>query len=402
MDRVQNSQARAIDMAIQLADRLIDEGGTFVTARQQMRSGPGLGGDAGIAIFMAAMSQVTSETKYESGLHAYMKAATRVIDPRARGMFAGLSGLLATCRYVMRVEPRYEGLLQRCARALADATPVYEPAASFREYDIVSGRAGEAISFAQAVGVESARVSCDYLAWLVQDYRRWRCPHPRVSDGGPVNDLGIAHGLAGILVALALSAPFEPKYDEALTAGFRYLCSQREQTGAMGWPGSVPPRGTNVRSAWCYGTPGCAMALLLGAKRLGMSELEAVARDALQSLMAQPIERWNMPDHALCHGHLGNALIFAVAAQETGDVDFLAVSNMLVDRALEGFCEESTWGYRAWAPQGFVDLSNLLEGTAGIGLALLTLAGACDSSWMSYFGLPTLRNTCRTAAKSPR
>ncbi len=131
------------------------------------------------------------------------------------------------------------------ARALGDATPVYEPAASFREYDIVSGRAGKAISFAYSLGAESARISCDYLAWLVQDYRRWRCTHPRVSDAGPVNDLGIAHGLAGMLAALALSAPFEPKYSEALAVGLGYLCRQREQTSPMGWSNSVPPRGSN-------------------------------------------------------------------------------------------------------------------------------------------------------------
>jgi len=100
---------------------------------------------------------------------------------------------------------------------------------------------------------------------------------------------------------------------------------------------------------------------------------------------------WRLSDHAICHGYSGAALIFAAAAQESGDAELLRVSNMLVDVVLENFNRDSKLGYRARTLEGLTDSFSLLEGAAGIGLSLLTLAGACDSSWMNYLGLPPLQ-----------
>jgi lantibiotic biosynthesis protein len=394
ISNVENVRTRSVIVATKLADRLSDPLWVGALPEESSCSGPGLRGDAGIALFMAAMAQVSDEPRYRATLHARMKAAAHSAH-RGRGLFGGVPGLLAASRYAMCIEPRYEGLLEKCALALGEgAIEAYAPAGLFFEYDLLAGRAGEAIARATALSRERARAACDYLVWMIEDPLRWRCPHPRATKSLPTNDLGMAHGLAGMLAALAIAAPSEAKYDDALAAGMAFLCEQRTEPLTVGWPSSIKPQGPIPgRSAWCYGTPGCAIALLQGSLRLRMPELIETVREALTHLAALPIERWNVPDHALCHGHVGNAMIFAVAAQEIGDEDFSSVSGRLVTRVLDAFDDSSQFGYYAWMPEGFSGNTNLLEGIAGIGLALLTMAGACDSSWMQYFGLPRLYAT---------
>ena len=378
--------SHAIDVAIEIADRLVFERG--ITDRSG-RSGPGMAGHGGIAVFMAAMQQARPVREYEALMHASMKASAHSTDPRG-GLFGGLYGLLATCKYVSSIEPRYESLLAKCANALtALPPPAHTPASLFYDYDLVSGCAGEVIALASTLGPEEAKGRCDYLVWLIQDASRWRCPHPLKRDSAPVNDLGMAHGLAGVLAALAAGAPRECTYDQAVASGLEYLRQQGDPL--TGWPATVSAQATRSRPAWCYGTSGCAAAILSAAARLGASEPRAAALAALRKVAAQSLEEWRLSDHAICHGHSGAALIFAIAAQESGDAELLDVSNMLVDAVVDGFDGDSRLGYRAWRPEGFEDSFNLLEGAAGIGLSLLTLAGACDPSWMWYVGLPPLR-----------
>lgn len=381
---------RTLDVATEIADRLVSERGITIQSR---KSAAGMAGYAGIAVFMAAMLQVRPNRDYEALMHASMKASAHSTDPRG-GLFGGLYGLLATCKYVLSIEPRYESLLSKCANVLmALPVPAHAPASLFYDYDLVSGCAGEVITLASTLGPEEARSRCDYLVWLIQDASRWRCPHPLKRDSAPpVNDLGMAHGLAGVLAALAVGAPRECRYDDAVASGLEYLCEQRDPS--TGWPACVSAPGTAPsRPAWCYGTSGCAAAILSAAARLGASEPRAVALAALRNLAAQSLEEWRLSDHAICHGHSGAALIFAIASQESGDAELLDVSDMLVDVVLDGFDRDSRLGYRAWRPEGFEDCFNLLEGAAGIGLSLLTLAGACDPSWMTYVGLPPLRSS---------
>lgn len=382
-----SKQTQALEVAREIADRLVLERGTD---GRLDTSASGIAGHGGVAIFMAAMLQVRPVRDYEELMHASMKAAAHSTALRG-GLFGGPYGLLATCKYVSLVEPRYESLLTKCANALtALPPPVLAPASLFYDYDLISGCAGQVIALASALGPQEARSRCDYLVWLIEDVSRWSCPHPLERDSAPVNNLGMAHGLAGVLAALAIGAPRESRYDEALAAGLDYLCQQGDPI--FGWPSNVSPRDTGpTRSAWCYGTPGCAAAIFLAASRLGASESKALAVAGLRSLAAQPVGGWRLSDHAICHGYSGAALIFAAAAQESGDAELLRVSNMLVDVVLENFNRDSKLGYRARTLEGLTDSFSLLEGAAGIGLSLLTLAGACDSSWMNYLGLPPLQ-----------
>jgi len=345
---------------------------------------------------MAAVLQVRDEPKYRTGLNIHMKAAAHAANGHVQGMFTGLHGLLAACKYVMRVESRYDGLLRKCADAVlalkhqsvrAPLLPEH-----YGQYDLIAGRAGEAIALATVLLPEDARGACDYLSWLVGVNGRLRCPHPLRPEDGAIDDLGMAHGLAGVIAALSIAAPREAPYDDAIKCAIEQLCSFRHPSQPIGWPSSVREgRPSFGRSAWCYGTPGCAAALMCASDRFGTEDEKDIARQSLLDLESIGQSRWLLPDNALCHGRSGNALIFAAAAQTTSERRFEQISRRLLSEIVEEFDKDSAFGFRAWTGEGYGDSANLLEGSAGVGLTLLTLAGLCDPSWMALFGMPILR-----------
>lgn len=389
------SRSSLIDLATELADRLSD--GEKLSDRSSTSiadTGRGLAQDAGIAIFFAAMLQVHEKASYRSALHAHMKAAAHSREPESGGLFVGVHGLLTACRYVMCVEPRYGSLVEQCslvAKRLDPETTAWECADSFTRFDIISGMAGRAIALAWAVSPHLARTSCDYLVWLLEDANRWRCFHPHMHERGAMHDIGMAHGLAGMVAALAIGAPREERYEYAVRRGMEQLCAFRVAPEAKGWPGIVESVGPAYgQAAWCYGTPGCAAALLRASERCGDAGAAAIARESLLNLAKLDDGIWTKSEHALCHGNAGNAMVYGLAAQYFKDKELLKCRDRIIERIIDGFEPKYRFGYRASTEHGFVDKANLLSGAAGIGLALVTLAGACDPSWVALFGMPSL------------
>lgn len=352
-------------------------------------------------MFFAGVVQARDEPRYRAALQTYIKAAAHAKDLHALGLFTGLPGLIAACDYAMLVEPRYAGLLERCATTLESLDyslfTAVKPARTYSDYDMISGMAGNALAWASVGRHEQARLACDYLAWLLQDSDRWYCRHPVRTEQGPGNDLGMAHGLAGIVAALAIASPSDARYDDAIGAGLAFLSATRNADG-RGWPARVSTDGEAPsvgRSAWCYGTPGCASALLLGARRIHQPNYEDLAIEALQKLSQISTDRWLLADYAICHGFAGNALVYYALGHAAGDVDLCAVALHLVDQIVDAWQPESLFGYRAVSYDGtFVDAPGLLDGAAGTGLALLTVAGYCDPSWLRFLGVaPIIAST---------
>jgi lantibiotic biosynthesis protein len=385
--------SRAIDVALRLADSLADPERVLelTTDERVAIRGRGIGGYPGLAMFYAAVLQVRDESRYRESLHAYMKAAAHSPDSSA-GLFCGLGGLLAACNYVTRVEPRYSGLASRCIAALEQGHIEFpmRAAASMQEYDLITGASGVAIALAQSERADSARRLCDYIAWLLADATRWCCLHP-VRPTEPLNDLGMAHGVAGMVAALAFAAPQERRYDDAIRSGLEFLASCRD-AGAIAWPAGVGKTSRPAaRAAWCYGAPGCASALFLGGRRIGAPEYERLGLNALRELTRKPLSRWGIQDNALCHGFVGNALVFTSLGELSGDTMLSEFGFELIDGVIEAYDAARPFGYPAMIVAEAVDAAGLLQGAAGIGLALLTAAGACDALWMPLFGIPPLR-----------
>ncbi|MCV2420918.1 lanthionine synthetase LanC family protein [Paucibacter sp. DJ2R-2] len=123
-------------------------------------------------------------------------------------------------------------------------------------------------------------------------------------------DLGLAHGQAGVLAALAFAlASGRSGQGEArglLHGALRHLRRHESQDGRSHFGAAVEAPGL-TRCAWCYGDLGTAAALQLSALALDEPALEAWAQRLLQTLSQRPLLGLGFVDAWLCHGSVGSA-----------------------------------------------------------------------------------------------
>jgi hypothetical protein len=325
-------------------------------------------------------------------MHRSLREATLANDGPDLGLFTGISGLRAAAALAARYEPRYARVVAQCD-AFVDSELPTQPAtpSTYEVFDLISGWSGARLARGVLGCVENDRL-VDLIVWLLEDPERWRRPHPLRSNDPAENDLGLAHGVSGMLVALSLTVErFAGPIAAAAAGAMRDLRTLGVDLGThITWPpaawGACPPPGERYLSAWCYGAAGVTAALHTTAEALGDEETMAFALDAMRRLGAQPIESWLLENEALCHGLAGNALCFASVAAATSDPELSDAALRVATAAMDRLDESSG---KCWArgDSGRCDAVEFLNGVCGIGLTLLTMAGDADAMWMHLLGL---------------
>src|SRR6185369_3602711 len=170
-----------------------------------------------------------------------------------------------------------------------------------RHFDLVSGLTGVGVYALERLprprAQECLRRVVDRLAERseqVDGGRAWRTPGEALTleasrPMGPF-DLGVAHGIPGVIALLAAACEWNVAADRArmlLDGAVAWLLGRRRSDGAIGrfaasaGPGSDP---SPARLAWCYGDAGIAATLLGAARAVGRSdwteEALVIAREA--------------------------------------------------------------------------------------------------------------------------
>lgn len=250
------------------------------------------------------------------------------------------------------------------------------------------------------------------LAWATPSERlpTWqRTLHP----GGHL-DYGLAHGIPGVLALLAalLRAGIEPvRCGRLLAGGMASLLNHLRAPDAGSYLPAWFPLGEGTceprveRVAWCYGDLGASLALqplaALGDRgdrgdrggRGGRGERSdpggrapwadlplAMARLAA----ARAPEASGVRDTGLCHGAAGNAHLFNRWHQRTGAASFRGAAQVWLGRTLDGLDPAGGFaGVTAFRsdPPAYQPCAGLLEGAAGVGLALLAALGGPAPAW---------------------
>jgi len=219
-------------------------------------------------------------------------------------------------------------------------------------------------------------------------------------------NLGVAHGVPAVVAMLDATAAAAGRMgaagdpaaadlaERARSLGegsLRWLLAQQlppgnaSRFGATFSPENPPQRS---RLAWCYGDPGIAAALLVTARARGDAALAQLAIELALEAGNRPAETAGVRDAGLCHGSAGLAHLFNRMYQETGEPRLAAVSRRWFERALD-FRQpgQGLAGYRAFqvaddaVTESWRAEPGLLEGVAGIGLALLGGLGDFEPSW---------------------
>jgi lantibiotic modifying enzyme len=279
-------------------------------------------------------------------------------------------------------------------------------------YDLIGGIVGLGTyalrRLPRPVAVRSVGAAIDKLATLADrrdEGTSWRTVRSMLADIPVVEermarhpdgyfDTGLAHGHAGVMVFLAAAAA--AGFAEArplLADATRWILAHRldhDHAHDMVFPLLVEPSGATDcrgRVAWCYGDPSVAIALLAAGRALGDDALVATAADVAYDALSLPVEATGVVDAGLCHGSAGLAHVAARLGWATGDERLLDQARRWIAVALSQRADEGIGGFLAYQllpTPGYRALPGLLEGAAGIGLALLASVTDSEPVWDDF------------------
>jgi len=368
-------------------------------------------GLAGQALFYAYLAIATSdEAAADRAAELLERAADELANtPLPPHLYAGFPGVAWTMEHL-------QDLLFETPEGEEAEDPILEideallvPLARspwMGEYDLIGGLAGLGVYALERLPRPSARTLLervvDRLAELSEEMEEgsaWFTPPERLPEWqreihtrGNYN-LGVAHGLPGVLPVLAGACAAGVAVERVrplLESSVSFLLARRLPPGSEScFAGSYAPweDSTPTRLAWCYGDPGIAAALLPAARAVGNAEWERQALDIALAAAARDESTSHVRDAGLCHGAAGLGHLFNRLFQATGEERLAAAARFWSERTFTFQATgEPVAGFRAWevgvlGQPGWRPDAGFLEGAAGVGLALLGAVSSVEPAW---------------------
>lgn len=396
---------RAIECAVDIATELSLPGGRVV---DMWSTGPGLAsGTTGIALFFAALSEVTGDSTFGETAAALVERAVAEVstetraDPGLYGHTVGLGWALnALSGRLFEPDDGDPGIDDLVERLLTfDPWPGH--------YDLISGLVGLGVYWLSRLpeprargGLEQVVRHLSNMAETLNSCLTWfTAPgmFPGRTHQFPSGhyDVGFAHGVSGVVALLAES--LNAGIGEAgplLDGAVRWILDQKlgDQDGSR-YPGllgpGAPPRPT--RLAWCYGDPGVALALTAAGRALGSAEIVAEAQITARGCVRQATTGM-VEDAGLCHGSGGLAHVFNRLAHAHGDGELRDIARFWIDYTLDNRRSGPCAGFPQRNPAvpmssevAYLPSAGLLEGAAGVGLALLAATSSTRPWWDGFY-----------------
>jgi lantibiotic modifying enzyme len=361
-------------------------------------------GHAGLAILYGTLA--------DAGMGDYRHAAVEMLEQAvdamnaakmAPSLFAGFTGIAWAAAFLDASDDEGEDVNEAVDRILWEHV---ERCGEREGYDLISGLAGIGVyALERLPRPDAAAAVARIVAWLDEAAARlpdgisWFTapdslpPNTRQEYRRGFYNLGVAHGVPGVIAFLGRVVAAGLKVETAgvlLQGAVDWLLAQKlpESAGAnyasVIGPGIEP---APARSAWCYGDPGIAAALLIAARATNNEVWERKALAIGRTAVQRSPERAGIFDACLCHGAAGLGHLFNRIFQRTGDEAFAHAARFWFERALDtrrpgegiaGFC---TWKGGRSPGAGWIVQPGFLDGAAGIALALLAAATPFEPAW---------------------
>lgn len=364
-------------------------------------------GFAGLALLFGCLDRCREGEGWDRSAHEHLSAAVEAaqrVQYLPPGISSGMAGLgfVALClsgkdqrygrsRRYERLRRTIDGRLAEYIAAWIDRPETGE--GSRRALDVITGAAGISAYLVHRPEADAlASLRGPLLTWLAAHLIEGRLPLRPRSDAA---DCGLAHGLPGLVSALALArlrGITVADSDTALRTGTAWLLDHQvtDRWGAN-WPmdDSVPPTAGSApptHAAWCYGAPGVTRSLLLAGRALADPALVNTALNAIEAIRRRPDQDRRLAAPTFCHGEAGLAHLFHRTAVETGIGGFAAEARRLHRRLAGSFDPAARFGYRAVQARGVpTDSPGLLDGAAGVAAVLLSAAVDDAPDWDRLF-----------------
>lgn len=377
-----------------------------VPVRDPARRDHGLaGGGAGVVLAMAGLADAGYIRPGEGQILARLEQAVSGLREAHHhaGLYGGFTGTAWVVEHLQDgfLDPD-PGLNDGIDEALLERLRCGDGPA---QHDLVDGLAGLGVygleRFPFGRSAELLETLLDVLEWRASWSDQGACwPAPELpqdllaargltpSQAGTV-DLGLSHGVPGILAVLAGLLALGIGGQRARTlleAGVAWLLAQEgTDDGRSHFTDAIRPRDPARRScrlAWCYGDPGVALALGLAGRHAGEPAWTAKALELMETAARRSIQDSGVHDPMLCHGAMGVAHAFHRFHRDTGRATFRRAALDWTEHALH-FHEEGAGigGFRRFTRGERISDPTLLEGSAGLALGLLAGLGTGEPTW---------------------
>lgn len=355
---------------------------------------PGLRGDASIALLLAHCGRPTSSPRLEMAL------AATVARSRTISLSSGISGMSWVLDHLV-ARDEAEELIARFDVAIERHLRVRQ----WQErLDLVTGLVGVGVSVADRRDRRALEIADLVLSHLesaavtTAQGTTWYTPPAfvpetrRGSAMGGLVDLGVAHGVPGVIGMLA-------RFVDNDVEGSR---SRRLLESTVAWllesvPRDRPRFGTSWpvlqpelrRIGWCYGDAGVAGVLLRAGRALGAPDVENEALGLLRQLATPPVGP-AVADASFCHGAAGLAHIYNVAFQYTRSEQMCIEARRWLAEVLRlrnprgGIGGYESLKLGDGGPRWEAD-TTLISGATGIALVLLAAVEDREPVWQRLF-----------------
>ncbi|MCX8489451.1 MAG: hypothetical protein ORN54_00100, partial [Cyclobacteriaceae bacterium] len=219
---------------------------------------------------------------------------------------------------------------------------------------------------------------------------------PVITDHGDsqkVIDMGLAHGLPSIIIFLSNLSSIgisTEKCEQLVESCFSWMISKKENVTKEGFYFPISIDGTaksfnpdDLR--WCYSDLGIAMSFYLAGTNLKLGHIAELGLEmALNCAQrSKTFKMFKMNESHLCHGSAGVAHMFNRFFNYTGVPIFQEASVYWFDQTLKNFNPKLSSGFLSWqgSNYGWTEQEGLLEGAAGIGLAMISAISDVEPKW---------------------
>ena len=214
------------------------------------------------------------------------------------------------------------------------------------------------------------------ITWRVQENRKRR------RNGPDEYNFGLSHGTPSIVAILSLL--YEKGYArtqcaELIQGNLKWMWASRNHTKNALFPLSITdvPEEQDSRLGWCYGDMGVACAFWLAGEKLSVPDWVATARKIILRTTQRRLEAdTRIQDAGMCHGSAGVAYLFGRFSKRFHD-PLLAEAAEYWWHVTHQYVqpEDQPATFIAYRRGQYMPCFTLLEGEAGIGMALLSELG---------------------------
>lgn len=375
-------------------------------------------GPLSVALLFAHMDRCFPHDGWASAAHHQLEQAVRRIEAIERfercadGVITGIAGMCFTTYYMANGTHRYARLLAKLDSLLIERVSrdlgLLDSAGgriSWTDFDLIGGLSGICRYLLlrrhcpEAVAV--LHDGLDHLIFL--SHRLDSSPgyftpvellpthlHRELYPCG-YTDCGLAHGVPGPLATLALATTAgvdRPGQHDSIRHLASWICEQRcDDEWGPNWPMGVgrgqPDKRYPVRSAWCYGPPGVAVALRHAAEALGDGGLRQLSIQAFEAVANRPPQVRGIFSPIICHGVAGvlQATLRCVNSGHVRSRALVVFANRLVQDLVRGFDSDAPLGFRDIDGDLRIDSPAFLDGAAGVVMALLAATSDVEPAW---------------------